>query len=227
MIVRVVIADDQGMVRAGLRSLLTEESDIEVVGEAEDGEEAVSVILRQRPEVALMDIRMPRLDGLAATRRLVAGGAATRVLVLTTFDLDEYVFEALRSGASGFMLKDASAEELADAVRVLARGDALLAPAVTRRVIEAFTRIPQPGAEAAEALAKLSGRETEVLRLLARGCSNAEISEALVVSTATVKSHVGSILTKFGLRDRVQAAILAYESGLVRPGQEGEDEAAG
>jgi DNA-binding NarL/FixJ family response regulator len=223
MTIRVVIVDDQGMVRTGLRSLLTEQSDIEVVGDAPDGEEAVSLILRQRPDVALMDIRMPRLDGLAATRRLVAQGTSTRILVLTTFDLDEYVFEALQSGASGFLLKDASAEELADAVRVLARGEALLAPAVTRRVIEAFGRIPKPGAEAAEALAQLSGREIEVLRLLARGCSNAEISDVLVVSTATIKSHVSSVLTKLGLRDRVQAAILAYESGLVHPGDSGGD----
>jgi DNA-binding NarL/FixJ family response regulator len=215
--IRVVIADDQAMMREGLRALLEAEADIEVVGEAVDGEEAVAVIERRRPDVALMDIRMPRLDGLAATRRLLDGGSATRILVLTTFDLDEYVFEALRVGAGGFLLKDASAAELAEAVRVLARGDALIAPAVTRRVIEAFAGVPDPGAHE-EKLAELSAREVEVLRLLARGRLNAEIAEELVVSVATVKSHVAAILLKLGLRDRVQAAIFAYESGLVRPG---------
>ena len=219
--IRVVIADDQGMVRAGLRSLLTDESDIDVVGEAANGDEAISVITETRPDVALMDIRMPERDGLAATRRLVADDVETRMLVLTTFDLDEYVFEALRAGASGFLLKDAPAEELVAAIRVLARGDALLAPAVTRRVIEAFAAIPEPP-EPSDAV-DLSPRELEVLRLLARGRTNAEIAAAFVVSEATVKTHVSNVLGKLRLRDRVQAVIYAYEHGLVRPGAAGGD----
>jgi DNA-binding NarL/FixJ family response regulator len=215
--IRVVIADDQGMMREGLKALLDAEPDIDVVGEATDGHDALAVIERTNPDVALMDIRMPRLDGLEATRRLVGRGNGTRVLILTTFDLDEYVFESLRCGAGGFLLKDASAGELAEAVRALARGDGTLSPSVTRRVIEAFASVPAPGARAAE-LDALSAREVEVLRLLARGLLNAEIAEALVVSLATAKTHVASILLKLGLRDRVQAAIFAYESGLVRPG---------
>jgi DNA-binding NarL/FixJ family response regulator len=213
---RVVIADDQPMVRAGLRSLLEGADGIEVVAEAPDGELALAAVRRYRPDVVLMDIRMPVLDGLAATRRLVADGAAARVLVLTTFDLDEYVFEALRAGAGGFLLKDATAEELIAAVHALAAGDAVLAPAVTRRVIEEFGRVPAPDPEAAARLAALSAREQEVLRLLARGLSNAEIAAELFVSDATAKTHVSNVLAKLQLRDRVQAVILAYESGLAR-----------
>jgi DNA-binding NarL/FixJ family response regulator len=215
--IRVVIADDQGMVRAGFRSLLESEPDIEVVGDAADGEQAIAAVRRLRPDVVLMDIRMPGLDGLEATRRLVRDGVTARVLVLTTFDLDEYVFDALRAGASGFLLKDATAEELASAVRLLAQGDALLAPAVTRRVIEAFGQLPARDAASVELLAELSPREVEVLRLLARGRSNAEIARELVVSEATAKTHVSNVLAKLRLRDRIQAVIFAYESGLVVP----------
>jgi DNA-binding NarL/FixJ family response regulator len=225
MSIGVVVADDQGMVRSGLRSLLEQASDIEVVGEAADGQQALSAIRRLRPDVALMDIRMPNLDGLAATRTLVGEATTSRILVLTTYDLDEYVFEALRAGASGFMLKDAPAEELVGAIRVLAAGEALLAPTVTRRVIEAFARLPAPNAEHAsalahaDALAELTSREVDVLRLLARGLSNAEIAAELVVSDATVKTHVSHVLMKLGLRDRIQAVIFAYESGLIAPAQ--------
>ncbi len=215
MSVEVVLVDDQAMVRSGLRSLL-EGDGIAVVAEASDGEEAVAAVLRHRPDVVLMDIRMPVLDGIAATRRLVAAGSSARVLVLTTFDLDEYVFEALRAGASGFLLKDATAEELSDAVRTLAEGNGLLAGAVARRVIEEFARLPTPRAPV-EQVADLTARETEVLRLLAQGCSNAEIARALVVSNATAKTHVSNVLAKLRLRDRIQAVIYAYESGLVRP----------
>jgi DNA-binding NarL/FixJ family response regulator len=211
---RVVIADDQPMVRAGLRSLLEGAEGIEVVAEAPDGELALAAVRRYRPDVVLMDIRMPVLDGLAATRRLVADGSGTQVLVLTTFDLDEYVFEALRAGAGGFLLKDATAEELIAAVHALAFGDAVLAPAVTRRVIEAFGRVPAPDPAARARLAALSAREQEVLRLLARGLSNAEIAGELFVSDATAKTHVSNVLSKLQLRDRVQAVIVAYESGL-------------
>ncbi len=213
---RVVIADARPMVRAGVRSLLEGADGIEVVAEAPDGELALAAVRRYRPDVVLMDIRMPVLDGLAATRRLVADGAAARVLVLTTFDLDEYVFEALRAGAGGFLLKDATAEELIAAVHTLAAGDAVLAPAVTRRVIEEFGRVPAPDPEAAARLAALSAREQEVLRLLARGLSNAELAAELFVSDATAKTHVSNVLAKLQLRDRVQAVILAYESGLAR-----------
>jgi DNA-binding NarL/FixJ family response regulator len=215
--IRVVIADDQGMVRAGLRSLIEGDADIAVVAEAADGEEAIAAVRRHRPDVVLMDIRMPNLDGLEATRRLVADDTSARILVLTTFDLDEYVFDALRAGASGFLLKDAPAEELVSAIHVLAGGDALLAQAVTRRVIEAFGTLPAPNEALGEKLGELSPREVEVLRLLARGCSNAEIARELVVSEATAKTHVSNVLTKLRLRDRVQAVIFAYESGLVTP----------
>jgi DNA-binding NarL/FixJ family response regulator len=215
-----VIVDDQGMVRAGFRSLLDDEPDLEVVGEAANGEEALDVVRRLRPDVTLMDIRMPVLDGLAATRALVEEGVPTRVLVLTTFDLDEYVFEALRAGASGFLLKDAPAEELAAAIRVVAAGDSLLAPGVTRRVIDAFvrrapssSRAPDPG------LSRLTPRELEVLGLLARGLSNTDIGQRLFVSEATTKTHVSNVLSKLGLRDRVQAVIFAYENGVVVPGE--------
>jgi DNA-binding NarL/FixJ family response regulator len=216
MSTRVVIADDQPMVRAGLRSLLEGAEGIEVVAEAPDGELALAAVRRYRPDVVLMDIRMPVLDGLAATRRLVAEGSPARVLVLTTFDLDEYVFDALRAGAGGFLLKDATAEELIAAVQALAAGDAVLAPSVTRRVIEAFGRVPAPDPAFEGRLAGLSAREREVLQLLARGSSNAEIAAELFVSDATAKTHVSNVLAKLQLRDRVQAVIFAYESGLVR-----------
>jgi DNA-binding NarL/FixJ family response regulator len=215
-----VIADDQGMVRAGFRSLLDDEPDLEVVGEAANGEEALEVVRRLRPAVTLMDIRMPVLDGLAATRAIVEEGVATRVLVLTTFDLDEYVFEALRAGASGFLLKDAPAEELASAIRVVAAGDSLLAPGVTRRVIDAFVRRPSVPSRAPDpALGRLTPREVEVLGLLARGLSNVDIAGRLFVSEATTKTHVSNVLSKLGLRDRVQAVIFAYENGVVVPGE--------
>jgi len=218
MTIRLVIADDQGMVRSGLRSLLEGEPDIEVVAEASDGEQAVAAVRRFRPDVALMDIRMPNMDGLAATRRLVEDRVQTRILILTTYDLDEYVFEALRAGASAFLLKDAPAEQLITGVRVIARGEALLAPGVTRRVIEEFARTPRPDAKLSETLGELSERELEVLRLLARGYSNREIAAELIVSEATAKTHVSNVLSKLRLRDRVQAAVFAYESGLVAPG---------
>ena len=215
-----IIADDQGMVRAGFRSLLDAEPDLEVVGEAATGEEAVDVVRRLRPDVTLMDIRMPVLDGLAATRAILGEGIDTRVLVLTTFDLDEYVFEALRAGASGFLLKDAPAEELAAAIRVVASGDSLLAPGVTRRVIDAFVRRPAAPSKGPDpALSRLTPREVEVLGLLARGLSNVDIAERLFVSEATTKTHVSNVLSKLGLRDRVQAVIFAYENGVVVPGE--------
>jgi len=217
-VIDVVIADDQGMVRAGFRSLLRSEPGVRVVGEAGTGEEAVAAVRRLRPDVVLMDIRMPVLDGIEATRRLTAAGTATRVLVLTTFDLDEYVFEALRAGACGFLLKDAPAEELVAAIRVVAAGDALLAPGVTRRVVDAFVRRPQPDPGMVERLAELTPREREVLALVARGHSNAGIAQALVVSEATAKTHVSNVLGKLGVRDRVQAVIFAYESGAVSAG---------
>ena len=206
-----VIADDQGMVRAGFRSLLDGEPDLEVVS-------------RLTPDVTLMDIRMPVLDGIAATRRLTERGVRTRVLVLTTFDLDEYVFEALRAGASGFLLKDAPAEELAAAIRVVAAGDSLLAPGVTRRVIDAFVRRPSSvSRERDDRLGLLTPREVEVLGLLARGLSNLDIASRLFVSEGTTKTHVSNVLTKLGLRDRVQAVIFAYENGIVVPGDRVED----
>jgi DNA-binding NarL/FixJ family response regulator len=218
--IRVVVADDQGMMRSGLRLLLDDEDDITVVAEAADGLAALEAIRTHRPDVALVDIRMPELDGIAVTRTLVDEGAPTRILVLTTFDLDEYVFDALRAGASAFVLKDAPAEELLRAVRSLGSGDAVLDPAVTRRVIERFARLPtsEPSRPPAAALGDLSPRELEVLTLVAAGLSNAEVAVRLVVSEATVKSHVSSILAKLRARDRVQLVIAAYETGLVRPG---------
>jgi DNA-binding NarL/FixJ family response regulator len=216
--IRVLIADDEGLVRAGFRAILEAEDGIEVVGEAADGREAVAMALALRPTVAVMDIRMPGLDGLEATRRLLRERDRTRVLVVTTFDLDEYVYEAMKAGASGFLLKDAPREQLTAAVRLVAHGDELLAPAITRRLIERFLRDKTPGETTAPSLEGLSARELEVLRHLARGLSNVEIAAELVVSRATVKTHVASILSKLGLRDRVQAVVAAYEAGLVRPG---------
>jgi DNA-binding NarL/FixJ family response regulator len=216
MTIRVLLADDQELVRAGFRMILETQADIQVVGEAGDGVDAVTATRRLRPEVVLMDIRMPNLDGLQATRQVVAAGSGSRVVILTTFDLDEYVYQALAAGASGFLLKNAPPEQLISAVRVVAAGDGLLAPSITRRVIEQFTRLPPPGGD--DALVGLTDREREVLMLVARGLSNAEIAAQLVVSDATVKSHVAHLLAKLHVRDRVQAVVLAYESGLVRPG---------
>jgi len=216
--VRVVIADDQGMVRSGFTTLLNSEPDIEVIGEAVNGAEAVSRAAALRPDVILMDVRMPVLDGLQATRQITAMTDPPRVLVLTTFDLDDYVYQALRWGASGFLLKDASAEELANAVRVVAAGDALLAPGVTRRLIAEFARLGAPRGPSRRQLDELTERETEVLALVARGMSNAEIAGRLVVAEQTIKTHVSRILMKLGLRDRTQAVVLAYETGLVQPG---------
>ncbi|HEX2314713.1 MAG TPA: response regulator transcription factor [Thermomonospora sp.] len=219
MTIRVVIADDQGMVRAGFGVLLNAQPDIEVVGEAADGEEALRVVAGLRPDVVLMDIRMPGLNGLEAARRLLGEDPdPPKVLMLTTFDLDDYVYEALRAGASGFLLKDASATELADAVRVVASGDALLAPSVTRRLIAEFARLGAPRSPRRERLEDLTERETEVLALVARGLSNQEIAARLVVAEQTVKTHFGRVLMKLGLRDRPQAIVYAYETGLVRPG---------
>jgi DNA-binding NarL/FixJ family response regulator len=212
MTIRVLVADDQSMVRAGFRMLLSGEEDIEVVAEASNGLEAVDKAARFDPGVILMDIRMPELDGLQATRRILAADGTARILVLTTFDLDEYVYEALRAGASGFVLKDDPPEQLLAAVRIVAGGDALLSPAVTKRVIKKFTRSPRP--EPPKELDDLSEREREVLRLIARGFSNAEIAQELYVSDTTVKTHVTHILKKLSLRDRVQAVVLAYEAGL-------------
>ncbi|GAA4503583.1 response regulator transcription factor [Actinoallomurus oryzae] len=216
--IRVLIADDQGMVRSGFSILLNAQPDIQVVGEAVDGKEAVRRAAELRPDVVLMDVRMPVMDGLAATRVVTAGEDAPKVLVLTTFDLDDYVYEALRAGASGFLLKDASASELAEAVRVVARGDALLAPAVTRRLIAEFARMGAPRGPDGRRAEGLTERESEVLGLVARGMSNAEIAAELVVAEQTVKTHVGRILMKLDLRDRTQAVVYAYETGLVRPG---------
>ena len=218
MSVRVVIADDQGMVRSGFTTLLNSEPDIEVVGEAVNGQEAITRAIQLRPDVILMDVRMPVLDGLQATRQITAMDGAPRVLVLTTFDLDDYVYQALRWGASGFLLKDASARELAEAVRVVAAGDALLSPSVTRRLIVEFARMGAPRGPSRKTLQDLTERETEVLALVAQGLSNAEIAGRLVVAEQTVKTHVSRILMKLGLRDRTQAVVLAYESGLVQPG---------
>ncbi len=214
---RVLLADDQALVRVGLRKILEAEADLTVVGEAGDGADAVREARRLRPDVILMDIRMPVLDGIEATRRIVEENAAAKVLVLTTFGLDGYVFESLRAGASGFMLKDAPPEEIAAAVQIVASGDALLAPAITRSVVEEFVR-QRPAPTPPAALDQLTGREREVLELLARGLSNPEICARLVVSEATTKTHVARILQKLALRDRVQAVIYAYESGVVEPG---------
>jgi DNA-binding NarL/FixJ family response regulator len=218
--IRVLVADDQSMVRAGFRMLLASEDGIEVVAEAGTGVEAVDKVRRFHPTVVLMDIRMPELDGLEATRRVIAAGSDARVLILTTFDLDDYVFEALRAGASGFLLKDVTAERLFDAVRIVAAGEALIAPAVTRRLIGEFARMRRTApVTAGPALGMLTPRETEVLRLVAEGLSNQQIAVRLVVTEETVKTHVSRVLHKLGLRDRTQAVIAAYESGLVVPGE--------
>jgi DNA-binding NarL/FixJ family response regulator len=219
MTIELIIVDDQVLARAGLRMILEAQPDLRIVGEGTDGAEAVSLVRRFRPMVAILDIRMPQVDGLEATRRIVAAEAATRILILTTFDLDEYAFEALRAGASGFLLKDAPAEDIVHAVRTVARGDATLAPAVTRRLVEHYAQRPRP--DAFPPLATLTAREVEVLRLLASGGSNADIGDQLALSEATVKTHVGRVLGKLGVRDRVQAVIFAYESGLVVPGAPG------
>jgi DNA-binding NarL/FixJ family response regulator len=215
--IRVLIADDQALIRGGFRMILDAQDDIEVVGEAIDGRDAVELFRRLGPEVVVMDVRMPSMDGIEATRRLTAADPPAHVLILTMFDLDEYVFEALRAGASGFLLKDRPPEELVDAVRVVASGDALLSPSVTRRLIEEFAKrgdVPRPPRE----LDDLTDREREVLVLMGQGLSNTEITERLFVAETTVKTHVGHVLQKLRLRDRVQAVVLAYESGLVQPG---------
>jgi DNA-binding NarL/FixJ family response regulator len=218
--IRVLLADDQALVRGGFRAILDAEPDIEVVAEASDGAEALELAARHRVDVALMDIRMPRLDGIEATRRLLAEARSppTRVLVLTTFDLDDYVYEALRAGASGFLLKEVLPEQLAPAVRIVAAGEALLAPSITRRLIERFAHRPVPGRQPGTSLEELTPRELDVLRLLARGMSNAEIAQQLIVGEATVKTHVAHVLAKLNLRDRIHAVVFAYESGLVQPG---------
>jgi DNA-binding NarL/FixJ family response regulator len=218
--IRVLIADDQTIVRAGFAALLAAQPDIDVVAQGGNGREAVRLAEAHRPDVVLMDIRMPEMDGIDATRRILAdpANAATRVLVLTTFDVDEYVYEALSAGASGFLLKDSTADDLVSAVRVVARGDALLAPQVTGRLIREFARQRRARPRPAPALATLTARETEVLGLIAGGLSNGEIAGRLVVSEHTVKTHVARVFTKLGLRDRAQAVVLAYESGLVTPG---------
>jgi DNA-binding NarL/FixJ family response regulator len=217
-VIRVLVADDQTLVRAGFRAILEVQDDLEVVGEAEDGDEAVALARELRPDVVLMDIRMPGVDGIEATRRLLRDGDAPRILMLTTFDLDEYVYEAMKAGASGFLLKDAPRDQLVGAVRTVAAGNALLAPALVRRLIEDFVRRPAPGARPPAELDDLTEREREVLTLIARGLANAEIAARLFLSEATVRTHVTHILAKLGLRDRVQAVVLAYETGLVQPG---------
>jgi DNA-binding NarL/FixJ family response regulator len=217
--ITVLIADDQELVRAGFRAMLDAEDDIEVVAEAVDGSDAVEQARLRKPQVVLMDIRMPHVDGIEATRRLTSRGqSAPSIVVLTTFDVDEYVWQALRAGASGFLLKDIPRDRLAGGIRTVAAGEALLAPAVTRRLIEHYVRRPTPNVATSEAFSEVTDRELEVFRLVARGLSNAEISEALYVSQGTVKTHVSRILSKLDLRDRVQAVTFAYESGLVQPG---------
>ncbi|SDJ79433.1 response regulator [Nonomuraea jiangxiensis] len=218
--IRVLIADDQGMVRTGFTVFLSAQPDIEVVGEAANGREAVERAAELGPDVVLMDVRMPVMNGLEATRELMSRAAPPKVLILTTFDLDDYVYEALRGGASGFLLKDASAAQLAEAVRVVAAGDALIAPAITKRLIHEFARLGGPARPAPQRrLSELTEREMEVLRLVAQALSNHEIAERLFVAEQTVKTHVGRVLTKLGLRDRAQAIVFAYETGLVRPGE--------
>jgi DNA-binding NarL/FixJ family response regulator len=221
MSIGVLLVDDQALVRSGFRMVLEAEDDLEVVGEAANGRQAIDSTHRLKPDVVLMDVRMPELDGIAATREIVGreGESSARVLILTTFDLDEYVYDALGAGASGFLLKDAPPERLVEGIRIVASGDALLAPTVTRRLIEDFSRARPARAERPPGLDELTPRELEVLGLMARGLSNAEIAESLVVGETTVKTHVARVLMKLGLRDRVQAVVLAYESGLVTPGR--------
>jgi DNA-binding NarL/FixJ family response regulator len=219
--IRVLLADDQALVRSGFQMILSAQPEIEVVGEAEDGRQAIDLTKRLLPDVILMDVRMPTMDGLEATRRLVSIGTAARILILTTFDLDEYVYEAIRAGASGFLLKDVRPPQLVEAIRVVAAGDALLAPAVTKRLLERFAETLHEPEDREPALATLTKRELDVLKLVAGGLSNAEIAERLFLSETTVKTHVSSLLRKLGLRDRVQAVVLAYEAGLARPGRGG------
>ena len=216
----VLIADDQALVRAGFRLILESETDLEVVGEAADGRAAVAAVQQLKPDVVLMDVRMPDLDGIEATRRLVNGGSSAKVLMLTTFDMDEYVYESFRVGASGFLLKDVPPEQLVAGIRAVASGEALLAPSVTRRMIEEFVRRPRNAARPApRELDRLTAREREVLVLMAGGLSNAELAQKFVVSEATVKTHVAHVLAKLGLRDRVQAVVFAYESGVIQPSE--------
>jgi DNA-binding NarL/FixJ family response regulator len=220
--IRVLVCDDQALVRSGFRMILDARDDIEVVGEAQDGREAIELAQEIDPDVILMDVRMPDIDGVEATRRLVAAGSRARILILTTFDLDEYVYDALRAGASGFLLKDVHPPQLAEAIRVVAGGEALLAPSVTRRLLDRFAETsPDEETKPPPALESLTERELEVLKLLAGGLSNAELAEQLFLSETTVKSHISSVLRKLDLRDRVQAVVLAYEAGLVRPGATG------
>ncbi len=217
--IRILLADDQALVRGGFRVILESEPDLEVVGEAEDGEQAARLAASLSPDVVLMDVRMPGTDGIEATRRLLGRERPPRVLILTTFDHDEYLYDAMRAGASGFLLKSVSPPHLVHAVRTVAAGDALLDPTLTRRLLDDFTTRPAPGARSPERLATLTDRELSVLRLVARGLSNGEIARELFLSAATVKTHVSSILAKLDLHDRVQAVVAAYETGLVRPGE--------
>ena len=214
--IRTLIVDDQELIRSGFAMILETDDEIETVGEAADGKEAIAESQRLQPDVVLMDVRMPVMDGIEATRRITKR-PGPRILMLTTFDQDEYIYDAIRAGASGFLLKDVGRSELVHAVRTVAAGDTLLAPAITRRLVEEFVRRPPPG-QMPESIAMLTDREVEILRLVARGLSNAEIASSLAIAETTVKTHVGRMLTKLGLRDRVQAVVLAYESGLVSPG---------
>ncbi len=226
MSIRVLIADDQALVRGGFRLILETRPDLEVVGEAENGEEAVRLAQELEPKVILMDIRMPVLDGIEATRQIVASGNRARILVLTTFDVDEYVYTAIRAGASGFLLKDVRPTDLIDGIRLIADGNALLGPTVTRRLLDRFSAVDPAGRHDPTIVASLTEREREILRLLANGLSNAELAQQLFLSETTIKTHVSSILRKLGVRDRVQAVIAAYNAGLVHPRVEGEDAAA-
>jgi DNA-binding NarL/FixJ family response regulator len=220
-VIRVLVADDQALVRGGFRSILETHPDIDVVGEAEDGRDALQQAATSAPDVVLMDIRMPRLDGIAATSAILAAPSPPKVLILTTFDLDDYVYQALRAGASGFLLKSAPPRELADAIRTVASGDALLAPEITRRLIEDYVTRPRPASRPNVAFDRLTPRESEVMMLIACGMSNVEIAARLYLSEPTVKTHVTRVLAKLGVRDRVHAVVLAYESGLVQPGHAG------
>jgi DNA-binding NarL/FixJ family response regulator len=218
MSIRVLIADDQALVRSGFRMILEARDDLEVVGEAENGAQALELAREQKPDVVLMDVRMPVLDGVEAARRLLETGSSARVIILTTFDLDEYVFEALRAGASGFLLKDVEPTQLVEAIRIVASGEALLAPSITRRLLDRFVSLDVNERKPPPRLDSLTPRELEILRLVAGGLSNAEIAAELVLSETTVKTHVSSVLRKLNLRDRVQAVVLAYEAGLIKPG---------